>query len=428
MPDLILSNYGLRLSQQPDCPEPELVRLREAVRVSWDGSPAQQQLIDRGLAQTTELDRDAVLLRYRRNPLECLTRVVFEFTTACQLRCAHCRNAGVPTVTERNPERLCAAADLLVPLGLRRFDFIGGEVSRFGDGWLQVVSHLRRHPGTRVSLLTNGWFLEQEGFVAAGQRYPDDAAYLRELAAAGVTHLTFSLDGPREVHDRWRGVPGLCDRILGAFDRVRDAGLSPQVSLVVHAPELVAPGWVSAVARALYGERSSARAGSEELERRLLSDPMNYVSNFIDTGRGRSLRQGLAKTDWVHDATLRCKAFFRPSPSLRIQASGALALCPLPDCGEGYGNLADEGGLLRSLNRMQDAIPYLLHADGSIARYRRFLDPAIFGDRVDHACALRAAVTMIARRMIERGVDEGDDVRIREINLEVAARCGFTAP
>jgi hypothetical protein len=59
-----------------------------------------------------------------------------------------------------------------------------------------------------VSVLSNGWFLGGEDFEAAGRRYPDDDAYLRDLKAHGVTHVGFSIDGRREAHDASRGIPG----------------------------------------------------------------------------------------------------------------------------------------------------------------------------------------------------------------------------
>ena len=422
MRSLILTNYGLRLALQAPSSHPDLTRLREAIALPADGSELQLDLVRRGLAQTSELSREAVLLRYRRNPLEHLSRVVLEYTTACNFACVHCRNAGIPAVTEQRPPALCSAVDVLVPLGLRRYDFIGGEVTRFGTGWLSVVRHVRRHPSTLVSVLSNGWFLEQRDFTAAGERYRDDRAYLRALADAGVTHLTFSLDGPRSLHDKWRSSPGLYQRILGAFDRVVEARLVPAVSLVVNTPVLTSPAWLVEVARRLYG--CARDADAEEPVAWMLRDPMNYVSNFIDLGAGTKLRQGLHEVSSIHDATLRCKNLFRPSPSLRIQATGELSLCPLADCGEGFGSI-HSSELVTLLNRMQEAIPYRLHAEGSISDYRRFVDPSVLGARLDHACSLRAAVTMVARRMLERGVGEGDLEQIRAINLEVAAR---TAP
>lgn len=113
--------------------------------------------------------REEIQLRYRRNPFEHLEKVIFEFTTYCNFNCDHCYNAQVSRVTESNPQLLAEAADSFIRMGIRRFDFIGGEVSRYGDDWLDMVEHIRsRGEDINILIYTNGWWLEQENFWAAG--------------------------------------------------------------------------------------------------------------------------------------------------------------------------------------------------------------------------------------------------------------------
>ena len=433
---LILSNYGLRILDQLrrdargaptafDGIHARLDELRQAVVLPFDHASCHRELIDRGLAQTDpHPDRPGVELRYRRNPLEHVSRVVFQYTTACNFRCRHCRNGSDAPVTEGEPDALAWAADLLVPAGVLRFDFIGGEVTRFGAGWLNVVRRIRRFPGTVVSVLTNGWFLERRDFGAAGQQYPDDRAYLGALADAGVTHVTFSLDGPAAAHDRNRRTPGLYDRIASGMAKVRAAGLAPQVSLVLDLParSFDEVEWLAQVADLLYTSGSD-RLPLEKASR-LVRDEMNYASHFVDVGRGVALRQGLQPNAEIPDRLLRCKNFYRPRPSMRIQASGEVSFCPLVDAGEGYGSIHGPGGLLRVLNGLQEAVPYKLHAENRLSAFRRLLDRQLFGERLDHLCSLRAAVTMLARRMLELGVRE-NDTDVRAVNLDVARRLGL---
>lgn len=427
----IVSNVGLRVLQamrdRPDEPLPvarevalELLDLRLATaEPARDGD----RLVGDGLASLVDdaTDDEAIELRYRRNPLEHLDRLVLEYTTLCQLDCAHCRNGQVAPATERRPEALARAVDVAASLGLRRVDFVGGEVLLYGAGWLDVVRHARRHAGVRTAVVTSGWFLGERDFKAAGERYADDRALLDALAAAGLTHVIFSLDGPAAAHDRSRGVAGLHDRILAGLGRVREAGLTPQVSLVLGPAagpdEASRLGWVASVARSLYGER----AYDTDAARRLLGDEMNYVSRLVDAGNAVRLRRS-RDDGGFEDTPARCKNFFRPRPSLRIQATGEVSLCPLVDAGEGYGNIHDRP-LLDILNTMQDAFIYRLHAEARIDDYRRFLDPSVFG-RFEHLCGLRTALGMVARRMHERGVDPGDRESIAAINREVARRTG----
>ena len=175
--------------------------------------------------------REEIQLRYRRNPFEHVEKVIFEVTTCCNFNCEHCYNAPVPRITKSNPKLLADAADTFIRMGIRRFDFIGGEVSRYGVGWLDVVEHIRsRGDDIIISLYTNGWWLEQENFQAAGRPYTSTQAYLEELKRCGVSHVVFSLDGQNDLHDMSRNQPGLYQKILRGLVEVKKAGLAPRVS------------------------------------------------------------------------------------------------------------------------------------------------------------------------------------------------------
>ena len=66
--------------------------------------------------------------------------------------------------TDLDTDALKRAGDLFLSLGVRRYDFIGGEVSKFGTGWLDIAKHLQQSDaGTNwrtplaVTLYTNDW-------------------------------------------------------------------------------------------------------------------------------------------------------------------------------------------------------------------------------------------------------------------------------
>jgi pyruvate-formate lyase-activating enzyme len=431
-----LTNYGhrfiSRLLRAGAVParlgEPEVaacaaVLARTSVPVA--GNEALAPLVPRGLLAAVDAATgdDELRLRYARNPLEHVERVVFEFTNVCNLDCQHCRNSNLEAVHERQPERLRRVVDAVVPLGVTRFDFIGGEVTLYGRGWLELVEYLRARGGDHAAVITSGWFLEQTDFLAAGRRYADDRAYFAELAARGVTHVVFSLDGVGPDHDRSRGVPGLYARVLAGFDRARAAGLQPRVS-VVSDPRMTARGfveWLADLADRIYGPWE---AGPRARADRLLGDASNYASNLIDVGGAVQIRRRGAVAPEIPDAALRCKNFFRPHPTFRVKASGEVSLCPLVDGGDGYGNV-HERDVVDIMNHMQDALVYRLHAEQRIAAYRPLLDPALFGAHVGHVCTLRTALNMLARLLDERGVATADAGALRAINREVAGKMGL---
>ncbi|RPH62607.1 MAG: radical SAM protein [Chloroflexi bacterium] len=201
------------------------------------GSLAEKQLLADGLIELVDdsIGKEQTFLRCRRNPFEHLTKIIFEFTTLCNFNCAHCYNTRVPRLTEANPELLAQAAGTFLQMGIRRFDFIGGEVSRYGNGWLELARQIRtRGDDIVISLYTNGWWLEQSHFQAAGKEYADTWEYLVDLKANGVSHVVFSLDGQGELHDASRHHPGLYRRIMSGLAQIRQAGLEPRVSLLIR--------------------------------------------------------------------------------------------------------------------------------------------------------------------------------------------------
>ncbi len=391
--------------------------------VPCEGNDALASLVARGLVETVgdEVSLDDVRLRYARNPLEHMRRVTFEYTTVCNLDCLHCRNANLEATAEARPDALCRVVDAVIPVGVTRFDFIGGEVTLFGKGWLDVVAHARAKGATHAAVITSGWFLGETSFAAAGRRYDDDRAYLAHLRERGVTHVVFSLDGPEEVHDRCRKTPGLYRRVLEGFEKVRAAGLSPRVSAVIGlgVSERVGLEWIAGISERIYGPASDADLAVG----RLFADDVNYVSNFIDVGGGVKLRRSRYDLDAFSDEDLRCKNFFRPHPTLRVKATGEISLCPLVEGGDGYGNVHDRDPV-ELLNRMHEAFVYKLHAEKRVGEHRRFVDVSLFDGGISHACSARTAINMVAKAMHDRGVAEDDAEATRAINVEVAEKMG----
>ncbi|MCP4537479.1 MAG: radical SAM protein [Chloroflexi bacterium] len=402
-----------------------LLDLWTGILVPYEDKPVYNRLLDQGLIErvSENVSRSDIARRYWRNPLEHVERVIFEYTTRCDFNCHHCYNARVNQATEQDVDVLKSAVDVFVRIGIRRFAFVGGEVSKYGDGWLKLVRHIHVYDDVTVAMYTNGWWLGQSDFMAAGQHYSDVAMYLAMLKESGLTHVVFSLDGAGEAHDHSRQRPGLYNQIMEGFNLVREAGLEPRVSLLVHrgGEEREFVLFLAELAEQIYDFPSET--GLLEKALMLTSDPTNTLSNFIDIGSGArrgATRFGLSD---VPDSLLYCKGFFRMAPSLTIKANGEIATCRVTNAGEGYGNLHDHD-LVHILNRLQNSFVFRLHAERWIREYRRFVNPDIFGDSFAHVCTLRAILTLIARRMEEAAVDPGDEEAIFRINREVARYTG----
>ncbi|MGV9559034.1 TIGR04053 family radical SAM/SPASM domain-containing protein [Streptomyces sp. NPDC003522] len=149
--------------------------------------------------------------------------VIWESTRACPLACLHCRAEAVP---DRDPRELdtAAAKDLLgqvaafgqpAPL----FVITGGDPFQRPD-LNELVAH-GREIGVRVAVSPSGTP------TLTAQR-------LRDLHTAGAVGLSLSLDGSTaEVHDTFRGVPGVFRWTLDAWDTARALGMKVQINTTV---------------------------------------------------------------------------------------------------------------------------------------------------------------------------------------------------
>ncbi len=443
---LILTNYGHRYVQQSQNTDSvgfhSLQEILNQISVSYSDSERHNELIAAGYCKkvAAHVDNREIALYYRRNPLEHVSKIVFEYTTYCNFHCSHCRSGVVKRITETDVDKLKQSVDLFVPLGIRRFDFIGGEVTRYGDGWLDLAQYIQKQGEMIVAICTNGWWTGQKDFVAAGKRYANAEDYLADLKVHGVSHILFSIDGPEKLHDEWRGHNGLYRRIIDSFQLVKNAGIHPRTSLIVRGsnPPLDYAKNLEYISEQIYSfagqkpliKKFVIREDKNEIVeidinkiQRIVDDPTNQLSNFIDINNGAQLREPKFSLKELPSRVLRCKAFFRPSPSLRIMASGEVGICPIINAGEKYGNIHSQD-LLHIINNLQDTFVYKLHSENKIGAYREYLDTDVFGESFEHVCTLRVILTLIARKINERNITPDDKEGIRQINLEVAKITG----
>ncbi|MBC7274089.1 MAG: TIGR04053 family radical SAM/SPASM domain-containing protein [Streptomyces sp.] len=149
--------------------------------------------------------------------------VIWESTRACPLACLHCRAEAVP---DRDPRELdtAAAKDLLhqvaafghpAPL----FVITGGDPFQRPD-LLELIAY-GEQAGVRVAVSPSG----------TPTLTPER---LREVHEAGAVGLSLSLDGSTaELHDGFRGVPGVYKWTLDAWDAARALGMKVQINTTV---------------------------------------------------------------------------------------------------------------------------------------------------------------------------------------------------
>lgn len=147
--------------------------------------------------------------------------VVWEITLACNLKCSHCGSrAGRRRPDELSTEEAMDVVRALARLGAREVSLIGGEAFMRRD-WLEIIRAIADH-GMAPTLQSGAYRLTPEK--------------VRAAADAGLVGAGVSIDGPREVHDRIRGVRGSFDWALRALEAIRDAGLVASVNSQIAKP------------------------------------------------------------------------------------------------------------------------------------------------------------------------------------------------
>ena len=148
-----------------------------------------------------------------------LKHCVWEITLACCFSCRYCGSAGGRARDAELTAAECfSVADQLAELGCERVSMIGGEVFMRKD-WKEIVGRLAGN-GIRVNIITNGFLFED--------------ALVQELKKLNIESVSVSLDGPREVHDKYRQ-EGSYDRAVAAIAKLSKSGIPVSVISTLNA-------------------------------------------------------------------------------------------------------------------------------------------------------------------------------------------------
>lgn len=125
-------------------------------------------------------------------------------TYQCNLRCTMCGQWGIEGSSRKlAPEAMKAELPLdELKSIIDDVKFYGPNITLFGGEpllykeWAAIVRYIKE-AGLRCNIITNGMLLEK---------------HAEEIVSLGVNEIIFSLDGPREIHDKIRGSAGIFDK------------------------------------------------------------------------------------------------------------------------------------------------------------------------------------------------------------------------
>ncbi|HEV2357277.1 MAG TPA: TIGR04053 family radical SAM/SPASM domain-containing protein [bacterium] len=159
--------------------------------------------------------------------------VIWEVTRACDLACLHCRAEAAPyahpgeLTTEEGRRLIDQVAAFGSPPPL--FVLTGGDPVKRPD-----LPHLVEYAAARR--LPVGFSPSATPLLTS--------RVIADVRAAGAVALSLSLDGDtRATHDAFRGVAGVFDRTLDAWDTAQTVGLKVQINTTVTGANVMAlPG------------------------------------------------------------------------------------------------------------------------------------------------------------------------------------------
>ena len=145
--------------------------------------------------------------------------VVWNVTRRCNLKCVHCYSSSQNVLysDELTTEQGKRLIDDLAAFGSPVLLLSGGEPLMRPD--LPELAQYAVDKGMRVVISTNGTLITKK--------------LAKVFSDIGLSYIGVSLDGLREVHDRFRGVKGAFDKTMRGIRNARDAGIKVGIRFTV---------------------------------------------------------------------------------------------------------------------------------------------------------------------------------------------------
>lgn len=144
--------------------------------------------------------------------------VIWEVTSACNLRCKHCLSrSGKPNSNELNTKEAKKLIDSLEKMKVLYINISGGEPLLRPDIF-ELLGYASKKK-LAIDLLTNGALITKD--------------IIERLEDTNIFHLQVSLDGIGKTHDQFRGISGSYERSIKAIELLRDADYGVSISSAV---------------------------------------------------------------------------------------------------------------------------------------------------------------------------------------------------
>ena len=150
--------------------------------------------------------------------------IVWEITNNCNFKCPHCR--AYQKVTKDDEKTENRIIEEIIKNDILTVNISGGEPllnARIFD----IIERLTK-ANVYVGISTNGWLYKEKR---------------EKLLKAGLKFVQVSLDGKKELHEKFRGVEGSFDRAVETLKLAKEDGLFTQMNVTITSENLQTLEW-----------------------------------------------------------------------------------------------------------------------------------------------------------------------------------------
>lgn len=150
--------------------------------------------------------------------------VVWEITNNCNFKCPHCR--AYQKFEKENKDLEDKILNELIKSEVFVVNISGGE-PLLNPRVFNIIKKLTDN-NIYVILSTNGYLYKK---------------YRKEIKEAGVKLVQVSVDGPKELHEKFRGVENAYEKSLEALAMAKEDGLRTQMNVTITSSNLATLKW-----------------------------------------------------------------------------------------------------------------------------------------------------------------------------------------
>lgn len=191
--------------------------------------------------------------------------VVWEITNNCNYKCPHCRAYQEYNKEDKNIEDTIIKE--IIDSKVMLVNISGGE-PLLNPRIFDIAKRLYKK-NIYLALSTNGYFYSK---------------YRKEIVDSGIKFVQVSLDGKKELHEKFRGIKGSYDKAIEALKMAKEDGLRTQMNVTITSRNIDNLEWNYNMAKELNVDKLFYRRvvpyGKAKVNRDVLPDKELYYSKI----------------------------------------------------------------------------------------------------------------------------------------------------